>query len=412
MEPTPSVHVSGELAGHPVSKNLDDLFAEMTGGAPAESEQQVQGRVQALFEAIKSEANTDRGAVVPRVPVPQPVVAPDGDLFDAFGAATAEAGRLIGDNIDGAIVLHIIKRGMAALGGATLAESVRKINNLYQRVRDDGQTVDVGALYASIVDDMDRDGPALNSLRLLVHDEELDIPLPQASAVMCFVDAYPLFWPNLTRRTKELRFNSRTADGRGGGLFEDDMIHMSRLPSTPPGVFVRLLVHEMGHATFEKTLLADAPMPHELEANQQVPGMLVRFGTGMWIEKDQLSKLSQRCQEIQAYWNRMSDWAKTFYCAWLTLREHDGKHLLGLDMWQDPNGNRLSAEQRQRYQAGKFDEFCAEVFMQFAMGDLYRHVLAALDDDAIGAGVKTAWRNVWHVLDAVASPILGQRQGV
>jgi hypothetical protein len=135
--------------------------------------------------------------------------------------------------------------------------------------------------------------------------------------------------------------------------------------------------------------------------------MLACFGTGVPIEEGELSDLGRRCQEIHAYWDTMSARAKAFYRAWLTLRADDGKHLLGLDLWQDPHANRLSPGQRRRYQAGKFDEFCAEVFMQFAMGDLYPHVLAVLSANTIDPDVRTAWQNVWQVLDAVASPILG-----
>jgi hypothetical protein len=93
------------------------------------------------------------------------------------------------------------------------------------------------------------------------------------------------------------------------------------------------------------------------------------------------------------------------------LRQNDGQHLVGLDLWQDPSPkrNRLSPDQRRTYQAGGFDEFCAEVFMQFAMGDLYPRVLAA---GTMGAEVALAWRNAWHVLVAVASPILGPRHNV
>jgi len=72
------------------------------------------------------------------------------------------------------------------------------------------------------------------------------------------------------------------------------VIYMSKLLSTPPGVFVRLLVHEMGHATFEKILLHDSSMPHELDANK-VPEMLAHFGTGVPIEKGELSDLGRRC---------------------------------------------------------------------------------------------------------------------
>jgi len=70
-----------------VSEELDDFFADLQSNEPAES--------------------------------------------DAFVAAGA--GELIHDNVDGAIVQHIIKRGVAAFDGAPLAESLRKTTDLYRK---------------------------------------------------------------------------------------------------------------------------------------------------------------------------------------------------------------------------------------------------------------------------------------
>jgi hypothetical protein len=114
---------------------------------------------------------------------------------------------------------------------------------------------------------------------------------------------------------------------------------------------------------------------------------------------------SQQCQEIQLFWDNMSDLAKTLYQAWRRLRRDYGAQLLGIDLWEDPRRNRLSPEQRRRYQAGNFGEFCAEVFMLYAMGDLQAHVLAILASD-IDEDVQTAWKNAWYVLQTVAAPIL------
>jgi NAD(P)-dependent dehydrogenase (short-subunit alcohol dehydrogenase family) len=40
--------------------------------------------------------------------------------------------------------------------------------------------------------------------------------------------------------------------------------------------------------------------------------MLARFGTGVPIEKGELSDLGRRCQKIHAYWDTMSARAKAF----------------------------------------------------------------------------------------------------
>ncbi|MEO6089630.1 MAG: hypothetical protein ABIQ18_41635 [Umezawaea sp.] len=337
----------------------------------------------------------------PEVRTPPPVVVhgipSDGLLFAAFGPA--RVGDLVWDNLDGGIVQHLMARG------GLLTELVGTIKKRYQEVAEGHPAAEAGELHGPIIDEVVglllEERAELAALRPLVADGELDIPLPQAAAVIRFIKAYPEFWPKVMSRVKEVRFNSRAADGRGGGLFDRGMIYISKLPATPPGAFVRLLVHETGHATFEGILLGGRPMPHELDADP-TPEMFERLPTGL------VQVSVQADQKIRTYWDGMSASAKLFYNAWLTLRQDHGQHLLGLDLWQDPRRNRLDPEQRRRYQAGKFDEFCAETFMLYAMGDLEPHITAVLDD-TVHVDVKTAWTNARTVLDDVARPILGPR---
>jgi hypothetical protein len=405
MDPTPSG--PGWKAQHLGA--LDDLLAEMGAGIVTESADEVRSRVRALVAAIEFDVHTDYGAVPPAL-LPPPVfrhgIAPDDRLFDAFGAA--DLGSLIDDSLDGAIVALILLRDGPGFDAARMARSVLSIKELCLAVPAGGQYAEVDGPHDSIVRDLVRDRPKLAGLGQLVGEKDLDIPLCQVDAVFCFLDAYPLFWPSQIQGRTVVKFNSSTADGRGGGLFDRGVIHLSKLRGTPPGAFVRLLVHEMGHATFEMALLDRRPIPEPLDQNK-VPGMLVHFGEP--IEQGLLSELSRAGQQSQSCWDGMTFSAKTFYRAWLTLRKDGGRHLLGLDLWQDPRGNRLSCGQRRRYQAGQFSEFCAEVFMLYAMGDLAPHVVALLADRTIDPDVQTAWRNAWRVLDVVASPILGKRVG-
>lgn len=403
MHPTPTDGDGLPAAtGHEAAAlaELDDLLAEMSGG-PVESPQDVDARVRALAHAIADGATTDRGSA-PQGQAPPPVfphgIDPDGVLFAAFGPARVTAA--IGDSLDAAIVQHAVRRVGPGLDVTHLAETVGTIRRLYDEAVA-GRPTPAGEPRDSIVRDLLADRPALTRLRQLVDQPDLDVPLPQAGAVMRLLDAYPRFWATLVPNVGGFRFESRTADGRGGGLFDldhDRVIYLSKLPATPPGAYVRLLVHELGHATFETILLDRAPMPHQLD---QAVDPVGTHDTGHGREVTRL----------QAYWDAMSDPAKTFYHAWLTLRADTGRRLLGLDLWQDPHGNRLSPAQRRAYQAKNFGEFCAESFMLYAMGDLRPHVESALSDGTAAADVKTAWRNAWHVLDTVGASILGDRAG-
>lgn len=392
----------GSAANAGTMAELDDLLAEL-GAGQVESPQVVDDRVRALVDAITAGADVDRGSA-PRGPAPLPVVAhgidADGAFFDAFDPGRVRA--VIDDSLDAAIVQDVLRRGGLGLDAGRLAEPVGAIRARYVEA-DAGHPVDPADPHHQVVRDLLADRPALTRLRHLVGDPDLDVPLPQAGAVIRFLDAYPRFWAALVPRITAIRFESRTADGRGGGLFnlqDDRVIYLSKLRATPPGAYVRLLVHETGHATFEAILLDGHRMPYELDTDQ-VRRLVGRTDPGT----------GRLARQVRGYWDAMSDPARTFYRAWLTLRADRGRHLLGLDLWQDPAGNRLSPDQRRGYQAGNFGEFCAEVFMQYAMGDLHPYVAAVLADHTTPADVRTAWRNAWHVLDAVAAPILGERAG-
>ncbi|MFE9749557.1 hypothetical protein ACFYOT_31985 [Saccharothrix saharensis] len=380
---------------------LAELNAGLAALGQQESPQAVDGRVRALVDAITADAGVDRGSA-PRGPAPLPVVAhgidADGALFGAFDPDRARA--VIDDSLDAAVVQAVLRRGGLGLDAGRLAEPVGAIRARYAEA-DAGRPVDPADPHHQVVRDLLADRPALTRLRQLVGDPELDVPLPQAEAVTRFLDAYPRFWAVLVPRIKAIRFESRTADGRGGGVFNidhDHVIYLSKLRATPPGAYVRLFVHETGHATFEAVLLAGHEMPCELDTDQ------VRELVG---KTDPDTGILAR--KLRGYWDGMSASARIFYHAWLTLRVDRGRHLFGLDLWQDPAGHRLDPGQRRRYQADNFTEFCAEVFAQYAMGDLHPHVAAVLADHTTPADVRTAWRNAWQVLDTVAAPILGDR---
>ncbi|NUT90597.1 MAG: hypothetical protein HOY78_01080 [Saccharothrix sp.] len=336
-----------------------------------------------------------RPTTTPAELIPPPV--PD-YLYPVWG--TDRVGYDGWRSLDGGILQHLTVRD------GLLIDLVRSIEKRYlEKIGQDHSHVEGdrlgGPAIDEVVDLLVTERPANAELRALVGDDQLDLPLPQAAAVTRFLRAYPEFWQRLRPRIKKIMFDSRKANGRGGGEFVDGVIHISKLPTTPPAAFVRLLVHEAGHAMFEPVLLS-GKLPSSLVAPPS-PETFDLLPTGL------AQPSTQADPTLRAHWAHLPDPAKQFYSAWLTLREDSGKHFLGFDMWIDPNGNRLNADQRRRYQAGGFDEFCAESFMQYTMGDLHAHYQAIQTGRSVPDTVKTAWKLAWSVLDTMIPPTIGPR---
>lgn len=390
--------------------DLDDMLADMAAPSTPAERAAVRRQAQALLDAVQHGATVDRGSA-PQGASPVAVVGHDtfdGTLFPAFDPLKLQT--RVADTTDGGITQLVIASGGAGMTAVTLGAGVAKIKERYLAISDGAAVLDPGEPHAAIISALLAAKPKSTALCDLVGEPDLDLPLPHAAAVMAFIEAYPRFWGVLTGKCR-VAFRSSRADGRGGGLYEADTIHLSGMIATPPGVFIRLLVHETGHATFEPTLLADRPMPPELTRGE-VAGLPAKYDPlppGR-AEHLVLAQHGRDLRRVHDYWNLMSLDAKAFYHAWLTLRGHRDR-LLGLELWRDPKGNRLDGDQRQKYQAGSFSEFCAEVFMQYAIGDLHPYLVALLRDATVEPEVKVAWRNAWHVLDQVAAPILGPRAG-
>jgi hypothetical protein len=378
---------------------LDDMLADMQGET-TETVGEVQARVTALIAAVNHNANADLGAGPQGAP-PPPVVVLDSFRYNTFGPQQLRFA--VEDSIAGGIVELIIRRDGRDFSITDLEAHVSKIKSARSGPARPGLAL--MPYEQEIARQLTACQPSLAALRTLTEDQDLDVPPPQAAAVIRFHETYPQVWPQLVTAGVKVKFNSRSSDARGGALFDNNTIHISKLLVTPAGAFVRLLVHEIGHALFETKLLDKKTMPHDLVVDKLTD-------LSRPVEQAALREQSKKCQEIRDFWDGMSGPAKTLYQAWRTLRRNGGEHLPGIDLWQDPRANRLSPEQRQQYQAGNFGEFCAEVFMLYALGDLQAHVLAVLSRSGIGQDVKTAWKNAWHVLETKAAPILGPRVNV
>jgi hypothetical protein len=165
------------------------------------------------------------------------------------------------------------------------------------------------------------------------------------------------------------KFNLNSPSARGlGGKYEGGVVHVEAGKQGDPTAFMRLLIHEIGHATFQKKLLQDTRKPlsdtaAKGNANQEIITILNQDG-------------------------------QKFYAAWQVLRAANGSgmHGLGIDSVGDP-------AQRRAYQAGNFNEFCAETFMHVAMdpagwaAHVAQQIQMTQDEN-----VRTAWNMVRTVV--------------
>jgi hypothetical protein len=341
----------------------------------------------------------------------------DRQRFETIGA---ELTSLVHGSVEASILQYMIEHGGFAFSSPEeLTKAIGDIQALYEGTASPAAARED---YRQIAQQLREDAGAPAALgRILGLDEPPDVPLPQASTVNQFLAGHPNFWPNVRARIAGIKFNSRSARSWGGGVFDlngDKTVQIASLPATPPDAFARLLVHETGHATFERMLLDEKDMPYELNTDRY-PQILARrndlqglIDAGQELNpkmQRELASIDEVRQRNGAFWSAMSPDAQAFYQAWQTLRKDGGRHLLGLDLGPEPKGQYLSPANRRQYQAEKFSEFCAETFMQYAMGDLGPHVDMLLIKEGVPPEVKQAWRDARAVLERRATPILTRR---
>jgi hypothetical protein len=135
--------------------------------------------------------------------------------------------------------------------------------------------------------------------------------------------------------------------------------------------FMRVLLHEIGHGTFQQELLL-APL-EELTNKGKVDGSLLS----------------------QTEKGKFSADGMLMFRAWEILRQNGGQYMFGASM-----GAGYDAQSRQAYQAATFTEFCAESFMHMAVevSALIAHTTALRQDPNTPPEVIGAWANVFGVL--------------
>jgi hypothetical protein len=273
---------------------------------------------------------------------------------------------------------------------------------------------------------VDEAQPAELGNRLRTQNASL-VPGHQAREVNNFLNNHPGFEKTLSGQVgpTEIVFHSAQAKGLGGMYTHlDHVVHLENLNASSPDVFLRLLLHETGHATFQQLLLRQQlhtvwgsgevytlllrrrQLLDELDGlNNQPPESAKDRRKGRY--KDPLVvRVGQVTSELKAIekkiadadvvgqWQRLTAEARRFYWAWLVLRRDNGTYLLGLDL-----GPGRRPADRQAYQAGTFQEFCAESFMLAATGALAGHVANLANDPQVPPIVLTAWRAAQTILN-------------
>ncbi len=239
-----------------------------------------------------------------------------------------------------------------------------------------------------------------------------------ARAVLGYLTRWPAFAATLTgtgpdRFGVPVRIVARIDSAYGDACYLDGELLLKAFSLLHPYGYLRLFLHEAGHATFERSLLAGAVLPPEVataaagEIGRCVELVAQLAGSGpVGNPTAELASLQQRLPNgaaTVAAIKAMSPEARNLYRAWLVLRRNGGQYLLGLDL-----GPSMSPAERRRYQAGDFGEFCAEGFMQAATTELAEYV-RGLQPAAAGTPpeVLTAWTTAVQILLAYRKRIVG-----
>jgi hypothetical protein len=262
----------------------------------------------------------------------------------------------------------------------------------------------------------------------------------RARALDDYLTENPKLAAYLNARKITVQFNSGQAANYGEGLFIDNTVHLGYLSAVRPDTFLRLFLHETGHATFQRLVV-----PHQQQTNGEshIPDVMNNGRAGeLWDTRDkvleqlrtvaatavgsdnpdlstldradprfgglitQLEDIEQELarENVKTIWDSWGPDAQTLYRAWLVLRTNNGQHLMGVDLelGRDPAA-------RRSYQAGKFSEFCAETFMGYATGLLADHLSDLKTNKSATPEVDAAWAGVVRILDKyVPGRIIGR----
>jgi hypothetical protein len=240
------------------------------------------------------------------------------------------------------------------------------------------------------------------------------ITAPQCRALRAWLTMYPAYLTNLKRMgVNGFVFGSTETLDVGEYMPGRREVHMSAQPDKPADAFVRLLLHETGHAGFQRALIGDNLAGKSKLENARAYGALrsyVEYVRARAVAAKAGLPEPARTVNVNAgerLWPSLSPNAQRYYQAWITLKQNRGEFLIGEDQGRASNDKDMTEEDRQDYQATTFIEICAEGFSTFAMGDVdaFNPVIQSHVD--VPDEVRDAWADLDSVLRDVGGQILG-----
>jgi hypothetical protein len=315
--------------------------------------------------------------------------------------------------------------GYRSMSKADLVQAVNRIGAKYDDIVA-GQPGNPRDQDHVIAQEMHRLEQAREQLRRTIRVGAIDVAPPgQVAALNNYLQRYPGFVAYLKNKGIEFVLASAKTAAYGEGVYINGTIYLGApLNTESPEVFLRMLLHEVGHATYQRAVLPNdkLPPPRQPDKEPELPEILNKGRAPELLDKhrsltealaqaqaaaqpDQgmLTLLGDRITAIETelddsggadVWDNLPDDAKKLYNAWLVLRRGGGQYLLGLDL-----GTGRGPDRRPGYQADTFTEFLAETFMQAATGEINDHLYSLLHDPATPRDVRQAWADAAEVLD-------------
>lgn len=312
------------------------------------------------------------------------------------------------------VVDALIQQGQGPMTLTDLAARINTIGDLCDRILGGQQVtapLDADAQTALNLAGRLRMLDELSKLVLTARAET--VPLNQLTALITYLGTTNKALAAYLQANKiGIAFDSSYAESQGGGVFHDGAIHLFGLEALDDDTFLRLLVHEAGHGTYQRLLVPEKHMPLEAYLDRGKAAELfdkideIRAWAGA---KGVAPEASARAQEYQdllaqftaekssAVWDDMKPDARALYRAWGVLRRYGSLYFQGIDM-----GPGKRAADRSQYQADYFTEFCAESFMLVASGDIDAYYNRMWTDPSVPDDVRGAWKTAKGILDEYA----------
>ncbi|HEV7656514.1 MAG TPA: hypothetical protein VGP36_17505 [Mycobacteriales bacterium] len=347
-------------------------------------------------------------------------VSSDLALMTAIGL---EIGPAHGEKLE-MLIEALTAAGRATMTRAELVVLARRIGAAYDQLAGGGQV----GLNDALAVDMYQTEVARTGLK-----QQLtvvgSIPSAQARFTYAFLDANRPLLAYLKQDNLRYHFGAGGLRAWGEGLYENKTVYLGKLDLESPQSFLNMLLHETGHATYQRLLVPDGALP----GNGKVP----RFWAGgeaqdLEVERTQLEQavttaqaagqpvppgIVARLADIRAIfdrerpgepWGKLPAETRELYDAWTVLRQGKGLYLLGV-----PFTSGADADFRKGYQAEAFGEFIAETFFLTATGELDGHIRTMRTAPGIPDDVRQAWQVTDRILGQHArQTILGRAPAV